>query len=86
MKNLAFSVFDEKVHVFNTPFFCQTMGQAARSFSDIVNDAQSTINRHPEDYSLYLVGCFEDVSAVLEPLTPPSLVGRAGDYFKGVKS
>lgn len=80
MKLLAFSVYDEKVQGFNAPFFCQAVGQASRSFDDLVNDPQTVISRHPEDYSLYQVGSFEDASAELRSEVPPVLVGRGGDY------
>ena len=80
MKVLAFSVYDEKVQAFNAPFFCQAIGQASRSFGDLVNDPQTTIHKHPEDYSLYHVGSFDDGAALFESQTPPALVGRGSDY------
>lgn len=80
MKLLAFSVWDEKVQAFNPPFFCQAIGQASRSMDDLVNDPQTTISRHPEDYSLYHVGFFNDVTAEFESKVPAALVGRGGDY------
>lgn len=80
MKLLAFSIYDEKVQGFNPPFFCQAVGQAPRSMDDLVNDPQTVISRHPEDYSLYHVGSFDDGSAEFRSEVPPILVGRGGDY------
>lgn len=82
MKTLAFSVYDEKVQAFNAPFFQATVGQAVRSFSDIVNDAESTIHRHPADYVLYQVGEFDDKDASLVSTVPPVRLGSGLEYLE----
>ena len=76
----VFSIFDVKSDAFLTPFFFPTKGQAIRAFKDLANDAQSTINRHPEDYKLCHVGTFHDDSASFESSGVLSL-GFATDYL-----
>lgn len=80
MKILAFSVYDEKVQTFNPPFFCQTIGQAVRSYSDVVNDPKTSINRHPGDYVLYHVGSFDDESGEFKTKVPPERLGVGTEY------
>lgn len=80
MKLLAFSIYDEKVRAFNSPYFAPSIGHAARSFGDAVNDGDTTLSRHPLDYSLYHVGEFDDEKAEFVTQVPPALVGRGGDF------
>lgn len=56
----VFSVYDSKAHVFNLPFYQPTTPAAIRMFSDLCNDAQSMVFRHPGDYVLYEIGEYDD--------------------------
>lgn len=70
----VFSVFDAKIGAFMTPFFMRSRGEALRAFSDAVNKDDSTMGPHAEDFTLFLLGDWDDGSAkfVLKP-TPESL-------------
>lgn len=76
----AFSIFDDKAQIFNVPFFFVHKGQASRAFSDLIGDRQSTIAHHPEDYSLYRVGEFDDVSGLMLGFVTPEFIARAIEY------
>lgn len=65
MKLNAYSIYDRKALQYHAPFFTHTDGSALRAFSDLANDMQTNIGRHPGDYVLYRVGQYEDSSAVL---------------------
>lgn len=80
MKLQAFSVYDEKAQAYNTPFFQLQIAQAIRHFSDLSQDTKTTINRHPEDYSLYHIGEWDDDNASLTSFTEPRVQARASDY------
>lgn len=72
-----FAVFDSKAALFGQPFSDQQEGSAIRNFSDAVNDASNPNNmwnRHPEDFSLFQVGEFDNNSGELIPTVPKSLV------------
>lgn len=60
MRLKMFAIHDKKAQVYNTPFFFAHDGQAVRAFSDLVNDPQSSICKHPEDFSLFGVAVFDD--------------------------
>lgn len=77
LKNRMFSVHDVKCNTFLSPFIAPTNGSAIRSFSDIVNQPESVIHKHPEDYNLYFVGEFEQDSGALLPLTAPVFLESA---------
>ena len=71
MKLYLYSIYDSAAKVYNRPFYQHTKGQAIRSFTDLVNDEQSELNKHPADYYLAEMGVFEDDSGSLTQPTPP---------------
>lgn len=64
MTMLCFSVYDNASQAFGTPFFDRTASLATRSFTDAVNSKEpgNVLNRHPVDFSLYLLGSFEEAT------------------------
>lgn len=91
----AYSIFDLKALQYHAPFFTHTDGSAIRSLSDLANDLNTTIGRHPADYQLFHVGDFSDSDGGLEPCRPLRHVidcvallriAPKGDLFSGVRS
>lgn len=80
MKLKIFSVLDVKADAFMTPFFFSTTGQAVRAFSDLANDGQSMVSRHPGDYRLNCIGEFDDSTARVAAYEKPEPLGFASDY------
>lgn len=66
----AYSVYDNKALVYGVPFFAPTDGAAVRSFRDLANDPNTTVGRHPSDFSLFSVGSYDDAKGTLLPLSP----------------
>lgn len=56
----VFSVYDEAAAAFLQPIFFDTTGQAVRAISDSVADPNSSLSRHTSDYSLFLLGEYDD--------------------------
>lgn len=77
----AFTIRDSAAEAYMRPFFAQSPGAAIRSFSDLVNDPEHPIGQHPEDYTLFQIGEFEELSGVLEVYEPRSL-GNGIQYVK----
>lgn len=75
-----FTIHDEKANIYMTPFFFPTQGQALRAFNDLVNDENSTVNKHPEDYRLYTLGTYDDQDAIFTTSTP-KLIASATDFI-----
>ncbi len=61
----AFSVYDSKVEAYMRPFFMQTEAEALRAFRETVNDGQSSFFKHPEDYTLFKVGTFDESTGLI---------------------
>lgn len=59
----VFSVYDEKSEAFLQPFFLDTIGQATRAMTDCVTDVNHQFCRHSSDYTLFILGEFNDSNA-----------------------
>ena len=60
----AFSVYDSKAGFYMAPFFFQSTAEGIRAFFDAANDPQTAISKHPEDYTLFELGAFDDQTGV----------------------
>lgn len=70
MKVIAFSVYDNKVKVYHTPFFQHHREEAKRMVQKMVNTTDSNIANYPQDFELYELGVFDDDSGKIEFTTP----------------
>lgn len=57
-----YSIFDTKAEHFNVPFFMPNQAMAQRAFNDLAVDPKTLVGKHPEDYMLYEVGEFDDIT------------------------
>ena len=62
MKLNAYTIYDVASGIYMRPFFSQADGQAIRGFKDIACDAEHEIGKHPQDYTLYRIGSFNDTT------------------------
>lgn len=60
MKTLIFTVYDTKAECYLQPFFLPTRGLALRTFTETVNDKSHNFGKYPEDYTLFVLGSYED--------------------------
>nr|UXQ88144.1 MAG: nonstructural protein [Microvirus sp.] len=61
-----YSVYDSKSESYTIPFFDYAEGRALRSFADCCQDPAHQFGKHPEDYTLFSVGIFDDNTGSLE--------------------
>ncbi len=71
------SIYDGKADAFSQPMFFQSSGQAVRSFADIANDPEHAIGKHPEDYTLFVRGEWDERSGCIVLETAPVALGQA---------
>ena len=74
-----YTIRDAKAECYLPPFTFRTDGEAVRAFDDSVQKPGTALHDHPEDFFLYRVGCFNQESGKVEPLSPVSL--GCGSYF-----
>lgn len=86
MKLEMLAVKDEALEAYMRPFFAQSVGQAQRMFVDEVNNPQGEMHKHPNDYSLYHLGTWDDETGALqhqmneaETTFEPRLIARGRD-------
>jgi len=85
MRLLAFSVRDSKAEAFMRPFFAPTKGLAVRGFRDAVNTKGEPMNAHPDDYTLFQIGEFDETSGELVKLASPVSLGLASTFKEVVE-
>ncbi len=70
MKDQIFTVYDTKAKAYLPPFFLPQQGMATRVFADLCNQEGHQFNKHPEDYSLYTIGTFDNIKAKIIEIDP----------------
>lgn len=76
----VYAVLDVKANAFVSPHFHKSHGQAIRDFSAAVRGGKSMLSNYPDDFSLYHLGYFDEVSGLLEDVTPPVFLSRASEH------
>ena len=60
-----YTVFDVCSGVYDRPFPCHSDMEAKRLFSDIAVDAEHPIGKHPEHFTLFRIGTYENTTGEL---------------------
>lgn len=60
MEMQIFTIYDSKAEVYFKPFYLINVPTALRQFSDMCNDPESQIQKHPADYTLFHLGLWTD--------------------------
>lgn len=83
MLQYVVSVQDRASGVFNRPFFVPHRNVAIRDFTDEVNRSavDNQLNKHPDDFDLYLLGQFDDNTGTFISEGAPQVLVRAKDVF-----
>jgi hypothetical protein len=77
MKLNIYSIYDKAAEAFITPFFMQNDGLAIRAFQDNVNaEDENNISKHPEQFTLYKIGEYDDKAGVIAAQEQPSMLAR----------
>lgn len=62
------------------PFYCQTVGLAARAVSELMEDPRTTAAKYPTEYSLFEIGEFDDSNGALVSIVPGINHGLLAKY------
>lgn len=83
MKINLYALRDNKVGTFNPPVKIQNDAAAIRMFGDMVQrDTDSIVGQHPEDFSLWFVGTFDDESGELSQTDLVRSLANGSDFGK----
>jgi len=77
MQLKIYSIRDAKAGIFHNPWMKNTHGEAERDFTELTKDEKSMVSKYPEDFDLYFLGSYDNVTGKLEPLDTPQHVSKA---------
>lgn len=83
MDHKIYCIFDVKAKAYMQPWFMPNDSMASRAFQDCVSDPQHTFGAHPEDYTLFNIGTFNQITGEIIPTDKTSL-GNGLDHFDEV--
>lgn len=67
MRLNIYTIFDVASGTYKRPFCAQADGEVLRVFKDMALNKDHEIGAHPEDYTLWRIGTFDDNKAQLVP-------------------
>ena len=78
-----YSIHDQCAGVFGRPFMLPSEGIAVRAFTDQVNTKDGgDLNRHPEHFSLYELGQFDDSNGSFETHVEPKFIIAGNSVYQ----
>lgn len=80
MTYYTFSIYDSKAQNYHIPYFLKNEAIAIREFADLVNDPKTSINKHPEDYTLFNLGTWDDQNAQFKQNKSPKALGTGVEF------
>ena len=84
MKQQVFSIYDSKAQAYFPPFCLHNPQMAIRQFSDMVIDPESRISKHPEDYTLFQLGEWDDQTSKYKiSKNSPESLGNGVQFVNG---
>ncbi len=66
MKVQCYAIFDSCAGIYEKPFFSMTDDMVKREFQDVATEGKHPIAKHPEHYSLWRLGVFNNENGALQ--------------------
>nr|UXQ88067.1 MAG: nonstructural protein [Microvirus sp.] len=82
MQDSIFTVFDQKAGAHLPPFFMHNANMAIRTFTDCINSEEHQFSHHPEDYTLFNHGSFENENAAFNLFHAPKSLGNGVEFIQ----
>jgi len=83
MISKVFSIYDSKAELYMKPFHMATKGQAIRGFADLANDESTDVGKHPQDFTLFEIGEYDDERGEYTMHTTKTSLGIAIEFKRG---
>lgn len=78
----VFTVRDNAVQAFMTPFFMRSNAEAVRAMRDTMSDGKNLLSRHPADYFLYCLGLYSEEDGKFQVFETPEIVVALADLVE----
>lgn len=72
MKLTVCAIYDQAAKAYLRPIFVTVVGMAIRTFQDEINNPKSAMFLHPEHYTLFEIGTYDDNSGEMVSISPVS--------------
>lgn len=72
----AYVIFDSKARIYNKPFYFVNDDVALRSAGQVMADPNSDIATHPEDFTMFKIGTYNDEHASFDLLEAHEVICR----------
>lgn len=82
MKLKIYVVYDSKAEAYMQPFFMRSRGEALRGWQDACNDTKTQFNKFPEDFTLFEIGEYDELTAKIIQPNAHTALGKALEYVK----
>jgi hypothetical protein len=76
-----YCIHDACANAYLKLMFSPNQGLILRSLVDELSRPDSDFLRHPDDYTLFLMGEWDDVTGDIKPLTTPKKIGRINEFI-----
>ena len=80
MIHQVLAIRDSAVNAYDRPFYTPTNAAGIRAFADNVRNKESPMSQHPEDFTLWFLGTYDDETGQFLQTQPPMQIARAQDY------
>lgn len=81
MQIQMFAVYDSCAKYYNNPFFMNSVGEAIRGFQDVAVDENTSIGRHPSDFTLFHIGYYENTTSEIVIFESKKSLGTALEHL-----
>lgn len=71
-----FSIFDSRALAFLQPFHLPSQAHAIRTVSEAMQEPNSIFADYPEDFTLFEIGSFDELTGELQPMLMHSNLGN----------
>lgn len=82
MNKKIFATYDSKAEAYLQPFFMRARGEAVRAWETVCNDPKSEFYNHPEDFTLFELGEYDELTGTLFPHQAKIALGCAIEFKK----
>lgn len=79
-----FTIHDVKASAYLPPFILPKAQMAIRTFSDCVNSPEHQFSKHPADYTLFMLGTFDDSTATITLFRGAESLGNGVEFVQEV--
>lgn len=87
MIHYQFSIYDQKAGAYLPPFILPRIEMAKRTFGDCINSDSHQFAAHPEDYTLFLLGTWDDETSLFKPEdNGPKTLGNGVEYVQSTNT